>query len=371
HVEQDAALLVGEPRQRLLELLAAVAAQRVEDVPGQALGMDADEHVLGAVDLAADECDVVLARQLLAEGDRLELAVRGRQADRRRALDELLGPTSILDQVGDGDQLDVVASAELDEVGDSRHRPVVLHYLAHDARGVEACKPREVDRGFRLARALEHAALAGPQREDMAGVDEVAWALRRVDSDLDRARAVLRRDPGRDSVAGLDRDRERGLERCLVAVGHLAQSELVAALLGQWEADQAAGVRGHEVDRLGRRELGGDRQVALVLAVGRVDHDHELSLPNVLDRVLDRGEQRRLLVCGLGHQPEIVSRSISFSTYLASTSTSRLTSAPGSSAPSVVTSSVCGISATSKASPRRPAIVSETPSTVIEPFSTQ
>ena len=49
------------PRQRELELLAAVAAQRVEDVAGEALGVDADEDVLRAVDVAADERDVVLA----------------------------------------------------------------------------------------------------------------------------------------------------------------------------------------------------------------------------------------------------------------------------------------------------------------------
>ncbi len=187
HVQQHAALLVGEPGQRLLELLAAVAAERVEDVAGQALGVDADEHVLGSVDLAADERDVVLAGQLLAERDRLELAVRGRQMDRRRALDELLGSAPVLDEIGDGDQLDVVALAELDEVGDARHRPVLLHHLADDARGIEAREPCEVDGGFRLARAQEHAAFAGAQREDVAGLDEVAWAFGRVDRDLDRA----------------------------------------------------------------------------------------------------------------------------------------------------------------------------------------
>ena len=42
----------------------------MEDVAGQALRVDAHEHVLGAVDLAADERDVVLAGQLLAERDR-------------------------------------------------------------------------------------------------------------------------------------------------------------------------------------------------------------------------------------------------------------------------------------------------------------
>ena len=40
---------------------------------------------------------------------------------------------------------------------------------------------------------------------------------------------------------------------------------------------------------------------------------------------------------------------LSFSTYLASTSTSRLTAGPGAAAPSVVRSSVSGMSDTSKA----------------------
>ena len=47
-VEQDAGALALDHRQRGLELLAAVAAQRVEDVAGQALGVHADEHVVGS-----------------------------------------------------------------------------------------------------------------------------------------------------------------------------------------------------------------------------------------------------------------------------------------------------------------------------------
>ena len=162
--------------------------------------------------------------------------------------------------------------------------------------GLRPGQAREVDGGLGLAGALQHAAGAGAEREDVAGLDEVAGALRRVDRHLDRVRAVGRGDAGRDALARLDRDRERGLVRRLVVVGHRLELELVAALLRQAEADEAAAVRGHEVDRLGRGELRGDRQVALVLAVGRVDDDHELALADVLDRLVDRGEGR----CRLG-----------------------------------------------------------------------
>src|SRR4030095_13539687 len=119
--------------------------------------------------------------------------------------------------------------------------------------------------GLGLAGAPEDAAGTRAQREDVPRLDEVAAALARVDRDLDRARAVVGRDTGRDALARLDRDRERRPEGRLVALCHRPQTQLVAALLGEAEADQAPSVRGHEVDRLGRRELRGNGQVAFVL----------------------------------------------------------------------------------------------------------
>ena len=308
HVEQDAALLGGDPAERELELLAAVAAERVEDVAGEALRVDADEHVLLAVHLAPDERDVVLAGQHLAERDRRELAVGRREAHRRHPLDQLLGAAPVLDQVLDRDHLDPVPLAVRDQVGHARHRPVLVHDLADDAGGVQARQAREVDRRLGLAGALQHAAGAGAEREDVAGLDEVVRALRRVDRHLDRVRAVGRGDPGRDALARLDRDRERRLVRRLVVVRHRLEVELVAALLGQAEADEPAAVHRHEVDRLGRGELRSDRQVALVLAVGSVDDDHELPLADVLDRLVDRGEGRRRLHLQRSSPPGIVSR---------------------------------------------------------------
>ena len=165
------------------------------------------------------------------------------------------------------------------EVGHAGHRPVVVHDLADDAGRVEPGEPREVDRRLGLPGALQDAAGARPEREDMAGLDEVVGALasgRSRPGSCARGRAA--EIPVVDALARLDRDGEGGAERRLVALGHRPEAELVAPLAGEAEADQAASVRRHEVDRLGRRELRGDREVALVLAVGGVDDDDELAL---------------------------------------------------------------------------------------------
>ena len=220
----------------------------------------------------------------------------GREAHGGAPLDELLVPAPVLDEVGDGDHLQPVPLAVRDEIVDAGHRPVVVHDLADHAGRVQAGEPREVDRRLGLADALEHAAGLRAQREHVTGLHEIVRRRVGVDRDLDRVAAVGGRDAGRDAFARLDRDRERGAERRLVVLGHRAQAELVGALLGEAEADQPARVRRHEVDRLRRRELRGDRQVAFVLAVLVVDDDDHAALADLLDRLFDSGER-----CGHGH----------------------------------------------------------------------
>ena len=108
-VEEDAPALLLDHRERRRELLAAVAAHAVEDVAGEALAVDADEDLLGAVDLALDHRDVVFVVDERAIADRGEVAERGRQRGRDDPLDQLLGPAPVGDQVGDRDHLQAVA----------------------------------------------------------------------------------------------------------------------------------------------------------------------------------------------------------------------------------------------------------------------
>ena len=71
-----------------------------------------------------------------------------------------------------------------------------------------------------------------------------------------------------------------------VVAAHQLQAELVDPLLGQREADQAAAVLGHEVDRVGRRHLRGDDEVALILAVLVVDEDEHPAVARLVDDLL-------------------------------------------------------------------------------------
>src|SRR5207244_6076522 len=115
--------------------------------------------------------------------------------------------------------------------------------------------------------------------------------------------------------------------------------------------------------RLGCRLLRRDDQVALVLAIGVVDDDDGLAPGDRVDRVLDGGERHR----------QFPSRELGTSkrsTYLAIRSASRFTAAPTSVCPRVVTASVCGMTATSKASSARAGTGRRIPSPATERCST-
>src|SRR5690606_3113874 len=154
-------------------------------------------------------------------------------------------------------------------------------------------------------------------------------------------------------------------------------------------ADDAAGVPDGPRHQLRRGLRGGEDDVALVLPV-LVVHDHDrLAGRDVGDRPLDAVEPDRgahavspsaAPALGAGWSVSLTRVATRRSTYFASTSTSRLTRSPGARVPSVVRARVSGMrlmvkrggACGSSASPSwTSTTVSETPSTVIEPFGTR
>src|SRR5437660_1572547 len=243
-------------------------------------------------------------------------------------------------------------------------------------------EPAEIDRGLGLPGAYEDASVTRLEREDVPGLHDVVRFRFWIGQYLDGLRAVGGADPRRDTLARVDAHGESGAEPCFVARDHLRELELLQSLDGHGHADHAARVLADERDCLRSYELRGHREIAFVLAVlVRSEEDH-LSAADVLNSLGDRRERtgwrdhsrsfwnhaRHFAhSSSLGACHALLTRR---STYFASTSVSRFTRSPGTSAPSVVRSAVWGMSAISKKVLPRPAIVRDTPSTVMNPFIT-
>src|SRR5262249_47396675 len=138
------------------------------------------------------------------------------------------------------------------------------------------------------------------QREHVARTREIRRPRRRIERGLHGGGAVACGNAGTRLSLGLDRHAERRLEPRAVLRHHQGNVELVEPLRRHRQADEAAAVPGHEVDRLWRDFLRRDRQVALVLTVRIVDDDDHLAGANRLDRVLDRRERRGRTTAALG-----------------------------------------------------------------------
>ena len=121
----------------------------------------------------------------------------------------------------------------------------------------------------------------------MSRLHQVLGHGRRVRHDLDRARAVGGANAGRDAARGIDAHLEIRFERFAVLHDHSFDAQLLQPVRGGRHTDQSSTELGHEINRLRCRGFGGHDQIALVLAVGIVHHDHHLALPQVLNDALD------------------------------------------------------------------------------------
>ena len=164
--------------------------------------MDADQRWRCAFEVAADKRDVLVVIDVAGVGDHAEIAVARGENGFGDAADVALVLHAVADEVRDRQHFQIVLFAEFVELRHARHGAVFVHDFADDAGGVQAGDAREVDAGFGLAGADEHAAVAGAQREDVARAGEILRAGLRVDGGEDGDGAVGGADAGGDADGG-------------------------------------------------------------------------------------------------------------------------------------------------------------------------
>ncbi len=289
-VEQHTFAFEGDPFQGRVELNAAVAARRAEDIAGEALGVDPDQDRFFRVDLAHDQGHVLLAVDRVAVGVDPKISELGGQFGSGHVLDEFLGLHSVGDEIGDGGQTQTVLSGEGHQPRQPGHLPVVIHDLAeHGGRG-ETRHPRHVDSGFGVTGAFENPAAARAQGEHVAGPPEIPGTGGRVSQDANGLGAIVRGNAGCGVLGGFDADGERSLVRRGVLFDHEREFEFVAPLRGHGDADEAAAEPRHEIDGLRGDHVGGEDEVPLVFAVFIIDNEDLLATTDPPNGLFGRDE---------------------------------------------------------------------------------
>ena len=85
----------------------------------------------------------------------------------------------------------------------------------------------------------------------------------------------------------VDAHREGRAHRLVITLHHLRQIEFVEPLAWQRKADQSGGFLSEECDLLGSRKFGSHDQVAFVLTILIVDHNHDRALGEFSECVVD------------------------------------------------------------------------------------
>ena len=285
--DDNPAPFLGDPAQGIANGPPRIPAPAGGEVMERVVDVDPDEGGCVGVDLAGDQREVDLAVGPGAESDKSELPELGGQAALGDPLDRLLVEHAVLDEIGDGPELESMALGDPFEVGSPRHRSVLVEDLDEHRGRLESRQPRQIAAGLRMAGAGEHAAGLRHQWKDVARLDEVGRPCARADRGPDRRGAVRGGNPRRDAGGGVDGDGELGALRFTIVADHQLQAERVAPLAGHRQADQAAAVTRHEVDRLRRHVRGRHHEIAFVLAVLVVDEHHHVAVSELGDQVVD------------------------------------------------------------------------------------
>ena len=135
-------------------------------------------------------------------------------------LDHPLTVPPVLDELRDRDEREAAGVAELAQAGQPGHGAVIVDDLGEHAGRVEASEPGEVDGSLGVPGTAQHPALRITQREDVSRADQLVGFGGGIHQRPDGPGPVGGGNPGRDAVASVHADRERGAHTLLVLACH-------------------------------------------------------------------------------------------------------------------------------------------------------
>ena len=277
------------------QLVAAVAAQGTQDIPGHATAVHPYQHRFIGVPVAFFQRHMHFTGIHLAEGNQFELAVFGGHLHPNFFADEGFGAEPVFDQVFDGYEFQSEFLSDQGQFRQPGHSTVFVHDFHQYACGRKASHTGHIHGGFGMAGAAEYASFFGPEGEDVTGAAQVLGFGRGIYQRQDGFRPVLSRNTCGTTVSEqVDaHGKSRFVERCIVR-NHGLQLQFIAPLFAERGADQATAMGRHEIDRVGGRHLRRDDQVALIFAILVVDEDEHAAIARLGDDFFRGGHRRQV-----------------------------------------------------------------------------
>ena len=163
---------------------------------------------------------------------------------------------------------------------------VIVHNLAADAYGLQACQLAQINSSFSVTGTHQYTALTCAQRENVTGTAEVARLCARFGTFFHGISALVSRNTG-GSVNMVNRNRESCFVIVSVVRYHSTELQLIHNLAVCRHADKSACFLSHKVNSLGSAQLGCHNQVAFVFAVLVIGYQYHLTCFNRSDSFIN------------------------------------------------------------------------------------
>ena len=213
---------------------------------------------------------------------KIEIAVLSRQFDHLFQLNQLFTHAPMRDQALDRANPQVVLLAKFHQLGQARHRSVIVQNFTKHTSRLQSGHAGEIDRCFSMPGAAQHPTIFRPQSEDVSRLNQILGRRFGIGYRANSCGAIMRTNSCRHIVGGIDRDGEVGPVHFPVLHHHSLQAELFRPLVRNRHANQTAAVLGHKIHRVGRYLFRRHDEISLVFAVGVVGYDHYPPLCDVL-----------------------------------------------------------------------------------------
>src|SRR5437867_6351398 len=160
----------------------------MEDVAGETLGVHADQRVLTVSHLAVHERDMLVLIDVIVIADDLPRTMLRRQSRFGDTMNQSLVLQTMRNELRDRDERELMLLGKALELLTARGAAILVEDLANHAGRVQASAARQVDRGLRVADALQHAALTRAQWEDVTAMTQIARRCGRIHRHANRRR---------------------------------------------------------------------------------------------------------------------------------------------------------------------------------------
>ena len=164
------------------------------------------------------------------------------------------------DDIGNRHEQQIVVGGERRCVVERHHVARDAHEVGHDPDRTETGKTAQIDHCFGVAGSFQHAALSGPQREDVARTSEIIGGDLGAGQGSDGSSLIGRRGSGGVAIDEVDRNGECPTTGGFVLGDHELELELVCPIDRHRDADEAGHPTTQPHELLGVHELGGAGQ---------------------------------------------------------------------------------------------------------------